>query len=411
MSKNPLTAEQRESLKKALASGSRLGASDLRLINVDVYRERLGADWFKYKAIIHALAAAAIKAELGPHDFFVETKAGYGIFFFKKDVAEVQAISDRISESLRRDLSREPAFGKPPLSCDATSVNCDDFLRQLEDEGKPQAAAPASGATVTAPPGSYAPLWHAKAQRVLGSLFAPPAAASMRMQADKNYYEAQEAFARQDISYFSAMLGHAHKLHKAGKGATIVFSLNFKTFCIPKFNKEYMLALRQTPAPLLQYLTPRFVRVPPGTTQALLSEKVQALSSVFKHVVLHCRPTADRSTLEFVPCSILSTSWKDISHALNGERAGQTASAVAKQFAQLAKMQRLNGLISGIDTPEALEVAITSGVEFISGAAVLPLSRAPFGQRQLTLAEIRAPVVEAPASADAPADPGDIELV
>ena len=89
MSKNMLTPAQTQQLRQALASGSRLGASDLRLINIDVYRERLGSQWPKYRDIIGAYAAEAIKEELGKDDFFVETKNGYGIFFFKKDPTEV----------------------------------------------------------------------------------------------------------------------------------------------------------------------------------------------------------------------------------------------------------------------------------------------------------------------------------
>jgi hypothetical protein len=417
MSKNPLTAEQREMLKRALASGSRLGASDLRLINVDVYRERLGADWFKYKAIIHALAAAAVKAELGGDDFFVETKAGYGIFFFKKDLAEVQVISDRISERLRRELSREPAFGKPPLGCEATSVNCDDLLRQLEGEAEPSPAIVEAPPVVPAKPsaagpgGLYAPLWHTKLQRVVGSVFAPPPPTIQRRLSDNDYFSAQEAYVQHDIGCFSAMLADAYKVHKAGQSTTIIFSLNFQTFCVPKFNKEYMQALRQTPASLLQYLTPRLVRIPPGTAQQQLAEKVQALSGTFKHVVLHSRPLLDQRTFEFVPCSILSTSWKDIERTVNADRAVRTPAGLAKQFSQSAKLLRQNSLITGIDARESLDAVIGAGVEFISGAAVLPFSDKPFGQRQLTLQDIRAPHIPAPAPTPASFDPQDIELV
>jgi hypothetical protein len=402
MSKNLLTVEQKELLKRALSSGSRLGASDLRLINVDVYRERLGGDWFKYKGIINALAAAAIKAELDKDDFFVETKAGYGIFFFKKNVDEVQVVSDRISERLQRELSREPAFGDPPLGCKATSVNCDDFLRQLEGEAPAQVV-------VTAPAGSYAPLWHTKLQRVVGSVFAPPPPAVQRRLSDGDYFSAQEAFALHDIGYFSAMLADAYRLHKAGQSTTIVFSLNFQTFCAPKFNKEYMQALRQTPASLLQYLTPRVVRIPPGTAQQLLAAKAHALSGIFKHVVLHSRPLLDQRTFEFVPCSILSTSWKDIERTVTADRAVRTPAGLAKQFSQSAKLLRLNSLISGVDTREAFEAVIGAGVEFISGASVLPFADKPFGQRQLTLSEVRRAVPAA--AAHTQADPEDIELV
>lgn len=393
MARNLLTPEQTERLKQTLASGSRLGASDLRLLNMDVYRERLGADWFKYKGIINALAAAAIKAELGREDFYVETKNGYGIFFFKKDLDEIQVISDRIADKLQRELSRESVFGDPPLTCVAKSANCDDFLRQLEaDERSARAAqaGPQPAPVVTAEPSIYAPLWHTKVQRVLGSMFVPASPPAMKRRVpDREYYASNEAHAIRDIRGFSAMLADAYKLQKAGQSTTIVFSINFATFCSVEFNKDYMMALRQTPAPLLQYLTPRFVRIPPGTVQPLLAAKVQLLTSIFRHVVVHSRALVALQTLEFVPCSILSTSWKDVQTVIS-DRAGKcSAIDVLRQFQNSAKTLRFNSLIGGIDTPEALNAALAADIELVSGSAVLPFAETPFAQRAFTLSDAR----------------------
>lgn len=394
MARTPLSSDQREKLKRTLASGSRLGASDLRLINIDVYRERLGKDWFKYKGIINNLAAAAIKSELGPADFFVETKSGYGIFFFRHDLEQVQGISDRIAERLQRDLSREPAFGDPPLGCEATSVNCDEFLRQLEAEAE---AAPQQPEADKRPPQlppqllpslHYAPLWHTKVHRVVGSIHAPIARSSVRRYPDNEYYEPSPAQAHHDISAFNAMLGDAYKLHKAGKSATIMFSLNFRAFCTPDLAKEYMLALRQAPNALLQYLTPRFVRIPPGTPQTLLATKVQLLTTIFKHVVLHTRPHVEHSAFEFVQCSILSTSWKDIHHFSHGDP--KACEHMLRAFCQAAKRLRLNALVEGLEDQPMLEAAIAAGIDFASGEAVLPFSATPYLQRPLTLGDIRA---------------------
>jgi hypothetical protein len=391
MARNLLTPEQTERLKQALASGSRLGASDLRLINMDVYRDRLGADWFKYKGIINALAAATIKAELGREDFFLETKNGYGIFFFKKDLEEIQVISDRITDKLQRELSREPVFGNPPLICIAKSANCDDFLRQLEAEEQSARAAqaPAPASIIAAEPSMYAPLWHTKVQRVLGSIFVPPAPAVTRRIPDREYYASSEAHAVRDVRGFGTMLADAYKLQKAGQSTTIVFSINFATFCSVEFNKDYMMALRQTPAPLLQYLTPRFVRIPPGTVQPLLAAKVQLLASIFRHVVVHSRTLVALQTLEFVPCSILATSWKDVQNLIN-DRAGKcSAIDVLRPFQHSAKTLRLNSLIAGIDTPEALAAALAAEIELVSGSAVMPFAAAPFTQRAFTLNDVR----------------------
>jgi hypothetical protein len=393
MSRNLLTPAQTDRLKQALASGSRLGASDLRLINMDAYRDRLGADWFKYKGIINALAAATIKAELGREDFYLETRNGYGIFFFKKDLEQIQVISDRISDKLQRELSREAVFADPPLVCIAKSANCDDFLRQLEAEEQEaraaQAPAPRPASMVATEAPTYAPLWHTKVQRVLGSMLVTQSASTLRRIPDREYYASSEAHAIRDVRGFNTMLGHAYKLQKAGQSTTIVFSINFATFCSSEHNKDYMIALRQTPAPLLQYLTPRFVRIPPGTVQPLLAAKVQLLASIFRHVVVHSRAAVSLQALEFVPCSILATSWKDVQNLIQ-ERAGKcTAVDVLRPFQNAAKTLRLNSLIAGIDTVDALNAVLAADIELVSGRAVMPFAETPFAQRAFTLAEVR----------------------
>jgi hypothetical protein len=210
----------------------------------------------------------------------------------------------------------------------------------------------------------------------------------LRKPGDNEYYAASEAHAVQDVRGFTAMLTDAYKLHKAGQSMTIIFSLNFRTFSSVEFNKDYMLALRQTPAALVQYLTPRLVRIPPGTGQPLLAARVQQLASVFRHIVLHTRPIVEFATFEFVPSSILSTSWTDIRTAVKGERGARSEGGLARQFSQSAKNLRLNSLITGVDTPQALEVALAADVEFVSGTAVLPASDTPFRQRSLLLADM-----------------------
>jgi hypothetical protein len=224
---------------------------------------------------------------------------------------------------------------------------------------------------------------------VLGSMLVPQTSVPPRRVPDREYYASSEAHAIRDIRGFSTMLGHAYKLQKAGQSTTIVFSINFATFCSVEHNKEYMIALRQTPTPLLQYLTPRFVRIPPGTVQPLMAAKVQLLATIFRHVVVHSRATVALQALEFVPCSILATSWKDVQNLIQ-ERAGKcTAVDVLRPFQNAAKTLRLNSLIAGIDTPDALNAALTAEIELVSGSAVMPFAETPFAQRAFTLAEVR----------------------
>ena len=66
-----LTRAQEQKLKKALLGDETLGLTELRVINTDIYKERLGAEWFKYKSIINSYATQAIKANLSEDDLFV----------------------------------------------------------------------------------------------------------------------------------------------------------------------------------------------------------------------------------------------------------------------------------------------------------------------------------------------------
>jgi hypothetical protein len=113
------------------------------------------------------------------------------------------------------------------------------------------------------------------------------------------------------------------------------------------------------------------------------------LSTIFRHVVIHSRSLVALQSLEFVPCSILSTSWKDVQIVIN-DRAGKcTALDVLRLFQNAAKTLRLNSLIAGIDTPEALTAALAADIELVSGSAVMPFAAAPFAQRAFTLNDIR----------------------
>lgn len=400
--KDPLlTPAQKERLRQSLASGSRLGATDMRLINVEVYRQRLGDQWFKYKNIIHSYAVEAIEPELGEHDFFVQAKNGYAIFFFEQDVSQVRVISERIGSKIDRQLAGDTAFGDPPLTCQAISMNCDALLEQLESEQShvpPPASAERRAVLEGAPaapaqdqkqaPGIYAPFWHAKMGRIVGSIYVPCAPPALRRLPDRDYYAPSSSRAQDDVRRFNAMLSDAYKLHKAGQSAAIFFSLNFKTFCAPEFVKEYMQVLRQTPASLVKYLTPRFVRIPPGTPQTLLASRVQVLTTIFRHVVLQARPPVDLRSLEFVPCSILATSWKDVTQMVNQD--ARAAEKIVSTFCQSARALRLNSLVEGVDSPAAFEIVAQAGVEFMSGAAITAPEKVPFPQRPLSFADIRA---------------------
>jgi len=247
------TPERKERLRLALASGSRLGATEMRLINIDDYKKRLGAQWPKYKSIIHSYFVQAIGAELGPSDFFIQTRNGYAIFFFECNPTQVRVNSRRITDKIDEFQSGDPAFADPKLVCQAIPVDCRELLAQLEvDQRLTSVPAPVAHRSSNALeslqsyPSMYAPLWHAKLERVVGSIHGLNSPTTLRRKPDREYYASGVVRMQDDIAQFNAMLNDAYKLHKAGQSATILFSLNFATFCEPMFAKEYMQVLRQT---------------------------------------------------------------------------------------------------------------------------------------------------------------------
>lgn len=396
MSVKELTGEQKERLKHALASGSQLGAADIGMINMEPYKERLGKEWFKYRNIINAYTVSAIKENVSDQDIFVHTKNGYAVFFFSKSGDEIRTCANRIADQVAQALRRERVFEDPPISCKASPITPEELLRHLDSENLPSASppAPSTAAAVSnvlpirtpEQSTSYFPLWHAKLERVVGSICIAETQSSVVPVADGKYYEAAGQHFSRDVLGFNTMLTDAYKLLKSGEKAAVLFSINFKSFCAAEFHRDYMVALRQVPANLVPFLTPRFVRIPAGAPQTLIAQKTQILTSVFKHIALQTRPDTDLKRFEFVACSILVTSWRDVVKVAGP---GQGAVRTLNAFCQSVKNIKLNSLIDGVDTPEAYAASVGAGADFICGNVIGPKSRTPISQFKLTNAEIR----------------------
>ena len=208
---------------------------------------------------------------------------------------------------------------------------------------------------------------------------------------DQKYYDSAVQHVRYDLESFNTVLRDVYKLYKSGETAAIMFSINFKSFCAPEFNKEYLLALRQTPANLLPYLLPRFVRIPAGAPNTLIATKAQVLSSIFKKVVLQAPLEGDLKRFEFTACTILATSVKEANRVARLPAVNQQSVApLLTSFVQMAKSMRYSALITGADTQESFGIALQAKADFVSGAIVGPLAQLPSSQFHLTADEIRA---------------------
>ncbi|MBI1210723.1 MAG: hypothetical protein GC190_04625 [Alphaproteobacteria bacterium] len=417
MSTPTLTREQQQRLKHALLGDEKLGVTELRMINMDAYKERLGSEWFKYKGIIGAYATQAIQANVGPDDIFVPTKNGFAVFFFDASEEKTAAASKLMAEEIERLLAREKVLQQPPISCSPRPMSRSELIDEMDldlglgsSRSAPRPAAEPTTIEADARPASkqvsgYRPFWHAKAQRVVGCLSEPESNPSF--VSEQKYYDTAIQHVRYDLDTFNAVLRDVYKLYKSGETAAIVFSINFRCFCAPEFNKEYLLALRQTPANLLPYLVPRLVRIPPGAPNTLIATKAQVVSSIFKKLVLQTPLEGNLRRFEFTACTILATSVKE---ALRVARLPtvdqQTIVPLLSSFVQMAKSMRYNALITGVDSPEAFDAAMQAKADFISGEMVGPLARVPGSQFPLTADEIRSTPMHSDAmlaTAEAPA--------
>src|SRR6185295_5605151 len=132
MSTVSLTRAQEQRLKQALLGDEKLGVTELRVINTDVYRQRLGSEWFKYKNIINAYATQAIKANMSAEDIFVPTKHGYAVFFFAAAEEKVKAASEMMAQELSRLLATENVFQDPPVSCSARPMTRSELVSEID---------------------------------------------------------------------------------------------------------------------------------------------------------------------------------------------------------------------------------------------------------------------------------------
>ncbi|MEQ1755524.1 MAG: hypothetical protein ABL973_15485 [Micropepsaceae bacterium] len=405
MSTAPLAPAIQQRLKQALTSGLRLGATEIRFINVEIYQARLGPLWSKYKPIIHSYVQSAASKYLAEADFLISSQNGYVIIFADPEKERVERISKSMAEYIDERLRENEHFQSPPLVSNIVAIDTATLYDRIQGAQQPHSSAgshsAAPEANAAAPVSEahkeqiarYAPLWHPKSQSIVGSLSVPTPVQGTRRSPDRQYYEPSETRALSDIRMFSALLTDAYTLQKQGQNAIAIFSIHFKCFCLPAMHKEYIHALRQTPASLVKYLMPRFVRIPPGTPRTLIADRLASIAPIFKSVVLHTKPVADLKTLEFLPFAVLSTSWSEIEllagQEIDASQRQNAAERIAKSFCQSARVMRAKCMIDGINSLHALEMVSAAGIDFASGPAIGSFETTLQGPRPLEISALQ----------------------
>ncbi|MDZ4869690.1 MAG: hypothetical protein SGI91_20395 [Alphaproteobacteria bacterium] len=188
-------------------------------------------------------------------------------------------------------------------------------------------------------------IWHAESERVIGALREDPAPAPAT----------HEAKGRRDVAEFKAVLSDVH-MHARNAGA--VFALDFTALSQSGANKHYMIELRQTPARLLPFLTPRLVDVPADADPAAIQASVKQLQSLFRRVIVE------------VPADAQPARFRSLANVTLAVRWGAHTARDVIAFTDRAHQAGLAVMICGVDEPEALAVAHETEVSFISGRMI-----------------------------------------
>jgi hypothetical protein len=384
-SAQPIAPVDQARLKQALTSGLQIGATEIRFLNIDVYRARLGEKWLACKDLIHSYVLSATERHLDTSDFLIPSSSGYVLVFANANSERVDRITKSVANDVDAMLARVDDFQHPPVSCNIIAVDTSTLYSHLHATPPPQSvvegagtrSTPASsddGVDVAARFARYAPLFHQKTQNVVGSISVPTPVGSPRRLLDRAYYEPSDVRTHADIQMFGELLAASYKLQKVGKSAAVVFSINFRNFCQPALHKQYTHALRQTPSGLLKRLTPRLVRIPPGTHRTLIASKLDSLMPIFSNIAIHSKPTVEIAALEFLPIAMISTSWSDIELAAGGQKSEllrhRELLRIVSLFCQSARVLRAKSMIDGVDSKEALEIISGADADFVSGPII-----------------------------------------
>jgi hypothetical protein len=198
--------------------------------------------------------------------------------------------------------------------------------------------------------GHFRGVWDVRTERVVATLREVSLASSD---------EPSELLGR-DIAEFNAAL---FEVYKRGCTAGAIFTLHFDAFADADLNKQFMPALRQTPARLLPFVTPRLVDIPGDAPVRLLETRVRQLQSLFRRVIVEVPVEADADRSAHLRQATFATTWDAISRAGNAERA-------ARRFQALAKDGGHSSMMTGVDCSTSFAVATLAGFDIVAGSRI-----------------------------------------
>jgi hypothetical protein len=206
---------------------------------------------------------------------------------------------------------------------------------------------------------------------------------------DDDYYEAAAERMAFDLAVLRRVTRDVALSKSGGAAATVVFPLNFRTYCVPEYYKQYVRALRDVPPVLAASLMPKFVRIPAGAPQSLIAEKISSLAPLFKLVLVQTPPNVELTRFGYTSRAVLTTSWRDFERLSGGVNTFDTANLL-NQFCRFAAARGLKCAIEGVDKSYVADLTMAARPDFVSGEAIGASGPSLSAQTSFTADDIRA---------------------
>lgn len=199
--------------------------------------------------------------------------------------------------------------------------------------------------------GHFRGVWNAASEIVVGTLREVSHVAETR--------DISELVGR-DLAEFNAVVADVYKRNSS---ASVIFTLHFEAFADGELSKQYMLALRQPPARLLPFVTPRLVGIDADVPPRLLEKRLYQLQSLFRKVIIETRGADDVGRFAQLRHATLAATWDAISGSGDAAR-------TARQFQTLVKDCGLSSMMTGVDCDLSFDVATGAGFDMVAGGRI-----------------------------------------
>ncbi|GAB4531574.1 MAG: hypothetical protein Tsb0010_12930 [Parvularculaceae bacterium] len=391
-----VTDEQKEDLRKFIASGAAFVGAQVSYLNLEKYRLQLGDEWARLKKIIFAISRDVITECVERKCVVVETELKFLLLFFDAVESDIAPLVAEIGRKIDAALKHEDRLAGKHIACRTGPMSFAEFEADLNaTANRPVRNAgpkPLKFRPDQAKNGefSFMPVFMAAGGARFAEICAPTKLLSRKIwQSDESYFENCGEVKDLDIATFEMALFSAHKSVKAGCATKFIFSLNFNNLRSKAFLSEYECALRQTPERLKRLLIPRISRISSGAPYTALTSILPIIKRTFPIVAMEASSSSIRKEMEVyadLPILLVSASAQEIKRiygASIGEKEG------FRRIFNVSRQHKKRILIHSIDNIIQLHGALDAGVDLLSGGELCAARNKPSTMAGVKLPDVR----------------------